>query len=80
MISCQQFCHAGQNHRPMMKELCTKHQLVPEGLPENSAANLHGIAVVRVRLKNTNATWQKKVFLHRGKLKKKVCTNRQEMS
>ena len=39
----------------MVKEMCTGHRLVPEGLPENSVANLHGIAVVRVRLKSTNA-------------------------
>ena len=40
-------------------------------LAENSAVILHGIAVVRVvrvRLKNINATWQKKVFLQRGQL------------
>ena len=29
----------------------TEHRLVQEGLPENSVANLHGITVVRVRLK-----------------------------
>ena len=52
----------------MVKEMCTERRLVPEGLPENSAANLHGIVVVRVRLKSTNANRQKKVFLHRGQL------------
>ena len=41
-------------------EMCTEHQMVPVGLPKNHAANLHGIAVASVRLKSTNATWQKK--------------------
>ena len=40
----------------MVKEMNTEYRLVPEGLPENNAANLHDIAVVRVRLKSTNAT------------------------
>ena len=40
----------------MVKEMCTEHRLVPEGLPENSAANLHGIDVVRDCIKSTNAT------------------------
>ena len=35
----------------MVKEMCTEHLLVPDGFPENSAVNLHSIAVVRVRLK-----------------------------
>ena len=38
------------------KEMYTDHWLVPGGLPENSAASLHGIAVIRVRHKSTNAT------------------------
>ena len=37
----------------MVKEMCTERRLVPEGLPENSVANLHGIVVVRVRLRST---------------------------
>ena len=45
---CQHFCHAAS----WVKEMCTEHRLVPEGLSENSAANLHGIAVVHVRLKS----------------------------
>ena len=56
------------------KEMYTDHWLVPGGLPENSAATLHGIAVIRVRHKSTNVL--KKVlslptctfFLHRGQL------------
>ena len=35
----------------MVKEMCTEQRLIPQGLPENSAANLHGIAVFRVRHK-----------------------------
>ena len=55
--------------------VCTEHRLVSEGLPENSVANLHGITVVRVRLKPDNASLQ----IVRIRCTK-LCPNRQEMS